>query len=65
MSQIAKRFLMISPQPVNIESVYASLSGIEEIKLPVVTDMDDLARLEAHFFTYPEVKIRALQLLIV
>ncbi len=56
---------MISPQPVNIESSYASLSGIEEIKLPVITDMDDFARLDAHFFTYLEVKIRALQLLIV
>jgi hypothetical protein len=56
---------MVSPRPVKIESVYTSLSGIEEIKLPVITNMDDLARFDAHFFTYPEVKIRALQLLIV
>ncbi|GAF68037.1 unnamed protein product [marine sediment metagenome] len=59
MSQIAKRLLMVSPRPVKIESIYASLSGIEEIKLPVITHMDDLTRLDAHLFTYPEVKIRA------
>jgi hypothetical protein len=50
---------MISLRPVKIKSIYASLSGIEEIKLPVITHMNDLARLDTHLFTYPEVKIRA------
>ena len=53
---------MVFPGPVNIESIYASLSGIEEIKLPVITDMDDLARLDAHLLTYPQVEIRVLYL---
>jgi len=59
LSQIANRLLMVSPRPVEIKSNYANLSGIEEIKLPVITYMNDLARLDVHFFTYPEVKIRA------
>jgi len=50
---------MVSPRPVKIERIYASLSGIEEIKLPVISHMDDLIRLDAHLLTYPEVKIRA------
>jgi hypothetical protein len=36
--------------------------SIEEIELPVITHMDDLAGLDAHFFTYPEVKIGAFYL---
>ncbi|GAI39157.1 unnamed protein product [marine sediment metagenome] len=52
MNQVAKGFLMISPRPIKIESIYASLLSIEEIKLPVITHMNDLARLDAHLFTY-------------
>jgi hypothetical protein len=50
---------MISPRPVKIKSIDTSLLGIEEIKLPVITYMDDLAWLNAQLFTYTKVKIRA------
>ena len=56
---------MVSPRPVNMKSIQASLSGIEEIKLPVVTDVDDLTRLDMHLFTYLEVEARVLDLPIV
>jgi len=59
LSQIANRLLMVSTRPVKIESVHANLAGMEEIKLPVITHMNDLARLDAHLLTYLEVKIRA------
>jgi len=59
LSQIAKRLLMVSPRPIKIESIYANLSGMEEIKLPVITYMNYLARIDVHLFTYLEVKIRA------
>jgi len=51
LSEVAKRFLMISPRPVKVESVQAGLSSIEAIELPVITDMNDLARLDAHLST--------------
>jgi hypothetical protein len=50
---------VVSIRPVKIDSIYANLAGMEEIKLPVITHMNDLARLDAHLFTYLEVKIRA------
>jgi len=59
LSQIANRLLMVSTRPVKIESIYANLSGMDEIKLPVITHMNDLAWIDAHLFTYLEVKIRA------
>ena len=56
---------MVSPCPVNIKSIYARLLSVDEVKLPVVTNVNDLARLDVHFFTYPEVEIRVLQLPVV
>jgi hypothetical protein len=60
LGQITKRFPMVSPRPVKVKSINTSLLRIEEIKLPVITHMDNLARLNAQLFTYIEVKIRAL-----
>jgi hypothetical protein len=38
------------------------LPGVEEIELPVITDVDDLGRADAHLLAYSEVKIRGLYL---
>jgi len=59
LGQITKGFRMINSRPVDMKSTDASLLGIEEIKLPVVTYMNDLTWHDIHLFTYPEVKIWA------
>ncbi len=51
LSEVAKRFLMISPRPVKVERIQSGLSSIKVIELPVITDMNDLARLDAHLST--------------
>jgi hypothetical protein len=56
---------MIIPRPVNMKGIYASLSGIKEIKLPAVAHMDDLLWRDAHLGAYPEVKIGSFQLSII
>jgi len=57
LGQVTKGFLMIISRPINMKSMDASLSGIEEIKLPVVAHMNDLSGRDIHLFAYPEVKI--------
>ena len=63
--QVPDRLLVVLPRPVKIEGIQSGLPGIEEIKLPVIADVDDLARPDTHFFTYPEIEIRAFYLLVV
>jgi hypothetical protein len=64
LSQIAKRFLMVSSQPIKMKGVYASLPRIEEIKLPIIAHMNNSARGDIHFLTYSKIKLRALQLMV-
>jgi len=62
--QIAERILVVPPQSVEMERGYACLSSVDEIELPTVTYMDDLAWLHAHFLANLEVEVRGFQLLI-
>lgn len=55
---------MVLSRSIKMESVHAHLGGAENIKLKVITDMDNLIGRNAHFPADSKIKLGGLHLVI-